>query len=850
MIFMTMTVRYNGTANRALSHTNKNNKASSKALAKLASGLKINSAADDAASFSIGARMRVKLRALDQDSQNVQNGKAILNTAEGGIQGQIELLKTIREKVIDAANDSNTDEDRQTIQKELVHLYDEMESIAYGTDFNSKKPLLADKIVKLNEDYHTEVDNTKLNLIRDAEFEMLDSFYGPFAAFEEYSDSKKINLDKTTGYVAGTAGTPAVWSADFSSYSDVSQLNNVGIKIGGKIYVFTDDTSNNYRNATKIPLGSTVEDTLIKLKNYGITVDERKIKASGSITGASDAGGPGTTYTPSVTRTVSKAGVGGLSTSGGITNPYNDIDYGPLAAKATLKVDLSSSPSNSGFKFDGSNFHVLNPDATFEGSPSAIQLIKGQSLAGKQYTSSFEYTFDGKYLTFTARYDGDGYNSRSISDGYTYDAPTPIDYTAYTAFSGTTQEEEPAIPGTPATPGSATLELAGMTFDDFRNKYAGKILEVFGSKYKFYDSSLESKLESFIEEMPGSRAQAVTQIDINNDLRSSGQSLAQALRSRIGGTVDGENLKFTYNANGAEINLIDETLRHYDIDFSNLNVKIPAGLYGKGFRAYCATDDKEWFNFVFTDGINSYDSDLQNIKSINIDVSAVTNAAQLVQTIFDQAQPILTKDDDKKFNHHMRLAVDGMTLTIYDRRRFNVNRPPYVYQNKGAKIADGVSFKEVYENERRNFSVKELVIQHTDRADMNIKIKIPQMTLDHIFDPLPDYGSTIFDYPVTSKDSRDALLGKPNPPGILDIGLKYLLDAATMVGAQNRRLEFTATNITTEMENLTASESVISDADMAKEMTEYTKYNILSQSSQAMLAQANQSQSMVLSLLQ
>ena len=139
---------------------------------------------------------------------------------------------------------------------------------------------------------------------------------------------------------------------------------------------------------------------------------------------------------------------------------------------------------------------------------------------------------------------------------------------------------------------------------------------------------------------------------------------------------------------------------------------------------------------------------------------------------------------------------------------------------------------------------------NSDRADMNIKIKIPQMTLDHIFDPLPDYGSTIFDYPVTSKDSRDALLGKPNPPGILDIGLKYLLDAATMVGAQNKRLEFTATNITTEMENLTASESTISDADMAKEMTSYTKYNILAQSSQAMLAQANQSQSMVLSLLQ
>lgn len=174
--------------------------------------------------------MRVKLRALDQDSQNVQNGKAILNTAEGGIQGQIELLKTIREKVIDAANDSNTDEDRQTIQKELVHLYDEMESIAYGTDFNSKKPLLADKIVKLNEDYHSEVDNTKLNLIRDAEYPVLDRVYGPFAAFEEYSANAT-----STNMSGGTDGTPKIMSIDFSSFSNVSDLDNVGVSFAASL---------------------------------------------------------------------------------------------------------------------------------------------------------------------------------------------------------------------------------------------------------------------------------------------------------------------------------------------------------------------------------------------------------------------------------------------------------------------------------------------------------------------------------------------------------------------------------------------------------------------------------------
>ena len=64
------------------------------------------------------------------------------------------------------------------------------------------------------------------------------------------------------------------------------------------------------------------------------------------------------------------------------------------------------------------------------------------------------------------------------------------------------------------------------------------------------------------------------------------------------------------------------------------------------------------------------------------------------------------------------------------------------------------------------------------------------------------------------------------------------------------RLAYTSSNLTTASENVQASESTIRDADMAKEMTEYTKNNVLLQAAQSMLAQANQSSSSVLSLLQ
>lgn len=85
---------------------------------------------------------------------------------------------------------------------------------------------------------------------------------------------------------------------------------------------------------------------------------------------------------------------------------------------------------------------------------------------------------------------------------------------------------------------------------------------------------------------------------------------------------------------------------------------------------------------------------------------------------------------------------------------------------------------------------------------------------------------------------------------MIDNAIQYTLNEATTVGAYSSRLDTEHANITTAEENTQSSESAIRDADMAKEMTEYTKNNVLLQASQSMLAQANQSSSSVLSLLQ
>ncbi|MBQ7497733.1 MAG: hypothetical protein IJU00_07875, partial [Selenomonas sp.] len=83
-----------------------------------------------------------------------------------------------------------------------------------------------------------------------------------------------------------------------------------------------------------------------------------------------------------------------------------------------------------------------------------------------------------------------------------------------------------------------------------------------------------------------------------------------------------------------------------------------------------------------------------------------------------------------------------------------------------------------------------------------------------------------------------------------DYALAKALDMQTTIGSIQMRLEHTINNLTVSSENVQSSESTIRDADMAKEMTEYTKNNVLMQAAQSMLAQANQSSSSVLSLLQ
>ena len=149
---MAMVVKNNMTALNTLNTLNKNSSALSKSLQKVSSGMKINSAADDASGYAISERMRVQIRSLDQANQNTQNGSSMMKVAEGAVSSTVEILKTLKEKAVNAANDSNTDSDRQTIQKELDQSIDQINDNANVT-FNGKYLVDGSKNSKGNATY-------------------------------------------------------------------------------------------------------------------------------------------------------------------------------------------------------------------------------------------------------------------------------------------------------------------------------------------------------------------------------------------------------------------------------------------------------------------------------------------------------------------------------------------------------------------------------------------------------------------------------------------------------------------------------------------------------------------------
>ncbi|MDH3360654.1 MAG: flagellin, partial [Desulfobulbaceae bacterium] len=109
-----------------------------RSLQRLSSGLRINSAKDDAAGLAISDRMNSQVRGLNQAVRNANDGISLMQTGEGALQEATNLLQRVRELAVQSANDTNTANDRLQLQKEVTSLTAELDRIASTTQFNGR----------------------------------------------------------------------------------------------------------------------------------------------------------------------------------------------------------------------------------------------------------------------------------------------------------------------------------------------------------------------------------------------------------------------------------------------------------------------------------------------------------------------------------------------------------------------------------------------------------------------------------------------------------------------------------------------------------------------------------------
>ncbi|AAD35840.1 flagellin [Thermotoga maritima MSB8] len=232
-----MRINHNISALNAWRNISQTQYSMSKTLERLSSGLRINRAGDDAAGLAISEKMRGQIKGLNMAIKNAQDAISLIQTAEGALTEVHSILQRMRELAVQAASDTNTDVDREQIQKEIDQLREEIDRIARTTEFNTKK-LLDGKL----ESFRSQVDakvvtggniNVQLGSVSSAAVEGTYVIeVGQFNGAETSELDVKITLFTAGGYsttvVTITVGSATVGNINFTWDTDVLSINDFG----------------------------------------------------------------------------------------------------------------------------------------------------------------------------------------------------------------------------------------------------------------------------------------------------------------------------------------------------------------------------------------------------------------------------------------------------------------------------------------------------------------------------------------------------------------------------------------------------------------------------------------------
>lgn len=811
-----------------------------KSMEKLASGLRINRAGDDAAGLSISEKMRAQIRGLDQASRNSQDAISLVQTAEGALQETQSILQRMRELAVQAANSTNNGEDRSAIQEELNQLTSEVNRIGNTTEFNSQK--LLDGSVSI----------------------------GTGAVL---SDGAKTPVYNGTSFTSGSVEVAGNSTVDAGKYE--AKIENVGGQITYDVgaVALTGGASNGTVTGTDTNLSAGSYKVVVASEsavNTDVNTLGTGVKAESSLTVAADSTLADNTYDIKIdkatTHTVTNVNAGGISDLKLVGGSEPADGTYKITSSATVKNQVDSGTATTAI----SNIKIASGSTFAETGAGASIKIVGTTNTD-EYT--IQLTDDGGVVastTFTVSQNA-GVNSVTVGD-FTMD----VDYSAmYTGGAGDASplhnNEITFDIGRSITIENNADPTQTATVDASAGLADGNITLANGGGQFTLDAAAANAVT------PGQEVY----VTVGTDTKYTIQTVTNggANDTVVGATKkEFTETQLLQAANNTNLDLG----KGVQIDLDTAALKAAAdGTYRTNFTtATQASKTAQLVNSATGANIGSKQTldSTAGAKTLEFDVEGVD---------FEYTGNTVT-DGNYNFTIEEDKTADDFRLTLTKTHNASGGVDGTVLLNKVAvdpndtvDLGEGVTVKTAVNmaaGDKVTYQIEEGAI------DNSLGMQIGANTGQSFKVDINDMRSLALD--ISTKDNTELKTvvvdgktynvvwdgDKKVTNGTDSTGAEYALDVSnhdnataaikvyedaiskvsverSKLGAFQNRLDHTTLNLDASSENLQAAESRIRDVDMAKEMMEYQKNNILQQASQAMLAQANQSTQGVLQLL-
>jgi flagellin len=782
-----MRVYHNIPALFAYNALNSTNESLQKSINKLSTGLRINGAADDAAGLAISEKMRAQINGLDMAVRNSQDGISMIQTAEGALNETHSILQRMRELSVQAANDTLTNQDRKYIQDEVDQLTQEIDRISTTTQFNKKKLL----------------DGSASALWSSDTLDTEAYIRGSLRTIDQFGQKDAAEGNYTIR-ISANPGQAEIQKSDIFTIKHENVAMNVGLntELGFERVSIDNLPAGDYKMTVTTATG--VIATASQSYNFGTI---------GAGTGyAAAAAGASILFEVLSVNTASNTVVvraeSYVMSAGGTVVNYVDENL-------TLTTATKASYTGLGFEMAGSATSVgggalaIDDISQFSVGGRYVMHLAGSGAGGTgainvSATINSSWAAEGNWSTATLTYsrgfavDLNAMENKDVhfrtfylntQNGQVYQSDTRITFssgiTGYASFGAT------------AVGATFTAAYVGQTAE---GDVSLRDLD------KFWDANGRFLLE-----------------DPQNITITQGDGKRTSITLNSTDTLDGVAKKFN-----------------------------DAIAFGLGQSKYVGADADMFVSFVGEDDVTA--SSPESVQGTMVIRSAVSGSAGTLAFAGDEdvikalSLNVIQDSSENEFRVTVQDAHNGNTVASAVKITGNMLRG-VVHENVDVKFNAMANINVEWSDAAKGFMLtRDTEVYETTLhlADNSTVFQIGANEKEDMGIAMGDMGAGALGVNAIVVTDRESAARSIT---VIDNAIDRVSTQRSALGAYQNRLEHTISNLTTAGENLSAAESRIRDLDMAKEMMNFTKLNILSQAGTSMLAQANQLPQNVLSLL-